>query len=202
MPWKDIVDCLREGEGSQVEFLSSVGSAEELVKYCIAFLNQSGGKIIIGIDDKNNHLVGSNISRNFIDQAIQKIDPAPSLSVDEVKRLDKTLLLITIPPGQSKPYSYRHKYYQRSGAENKRVNKEEIIRQGDTTSTSMSLLNTRQHRVLAYLKTHDHITNRVFRELYKVSHKTAHLELSELLAQCLITKFGQGRNTAYKSAEQ
>jgi uncharacterized membrane protein len=34
-----------------------------------------------------------------------------------------------------------------------------------------------------------------------VSHKTAHLELTDLLSKGIIDKFGQGRNTAYRLAK-
>lgn len=196
MSWKAVIDCLRAGEGPQVEFLTRVASAEELVRYCVSFLNQSGGTIIIGIDDKNNHLVGSNISKNFIELAIQKIDPAPHIEIEEINRLDKLILYITVPEGSSKPYSYRNKYYNREGAETKRMNKEEANHLAG--EQKKSLLNKRQEKVLTYLKDHDSITNRMFRDLHGVSHKTAHIELTELADQQLITKFGLGRNTAYK----
>ncbi len=61
--------------------------------------------------------------------------------------------------------------------------------------------NTRQKAVLDYLKANDTITNRDFREQHKVSHKTAHIELTGLLNASLIIKTGQGRNTAYKIAK-
>ncbi len=195
MSWKEIIDCLRQGEGQNIEFLNGVESAEHLLKHIISFLNNNGGRIIIGIDDKCDHLIGSNISANFIEAAIAKIDPPISIGVEETPRLDKTVILIKIPEGINKPYSYRSKFYYRNGMEAKKVTKEDIFT--IVGQEKVTKINSRQEQTLAFIKVNGEITNRKFRELYKVSHKTAHIELTDLLGRGLIAKTGQGRNTTY-----
>lgn len=196
MPWKDVIECLQAGEGADIEFLNSVPSVEHLLKFIIGFLNNKGGKIIIGIDDKNDLLVGSNVSKGFIDLALQKIDPIVYLNIEEINRLDKTVLFIKVPDGPEKPYAYRGKFYFRQGDDVKRVTKEEIFPMvGQEKSIK---LNNRQEKTLQYLKENQEITNRLFRDMFNVSHKTAHLELTELLNRNLLAKHGKGRNTAYK----
>ena len=196
MPWKDVIECLQQGEGDQVEFLSSIQSAEHLLVYIVSFLNHNGGKIVIGIDDKNDHLIGSNVSGNFISGAIEKITPTISVNVEEINRLDKTIFLIKVPEGINKPYSYRNKYYIREGSDNKKLSKDDMYPiMGPNKPQKM---NDRQDKTLLFLKDNEQITNRTYRDLFSVSHKTAHIELTELMNRALILKSGQGRNTAYQ----
>jgi len=195
MPWKDVIDCLQQGEGDQIEFLTGVSSAENLLLHIVSFLNHNGGKIVIGIDDKNDHLLGSNVSNNFITSAIEKISPSTSVSIEEISRLDKSVFMIKVPEGINKPYSYRNKYYIREGAENKKLSKDDMYPM--IGPSKVQKLNNRQDKTLIYLKDNEKITNRIFRELFSVSHKTAHIELTDLMNRALILKDGQGRNTAY-----
>lgn len=59
------------------------------------------------------------------------------------------------------------------------------------------VLNARQKKAITYLKNHKKLTNRKFRDLFNVSHKTAHLELTELVDRGLLKRLGNGRSTRY-----
>ena len=61
-------------------------------------------------------------------------------------------------------------------------------------------LNSRQTQVLHYLETNPTISNKSYRSLYKISHKTAHIELVDLVAKGHLVQTGAGRNTAYIKA--
>ena len=58
-------------------------------------------------------------------------------------------------------------------------------------------LNERQQKTLRYLDAHQTIQNRQYRELFTVSHKTAHIELVQLVDHGLIESKGSGRSTHY-----
>jgi len=196
MSWREVIECLSEGEGPNIEFLVSIESSEQLVKYIISFLNSKGGRIVIGIDDKNNHLIGSNITKIFIESLMQKIEPAIALDIEEIPRIsNKVVIFIRVPEGTAKPYSYRSKYYFKNGKDVNKHTKDEIYNLVGTQQDSK--LNNRQTQALAYLELNKQITNRKFRELYSVSHKTAHLELTAMFNKAIIGKTGQGRNTSY-----
>lgn len=60
-----------------------------------------------------------------------------------------------------------------------------------------SPLNERQKGALQYLKSHQKIQNKTYREIFSVSHKTAHLELVELVEKAYLCVQGSGRNTCY-----
>jgi len=58
-------------------------------------------------------------------------------------------------------------------------------------------LTERQEKALVYLTKNSFIKNKNYRELYNVSHKTAHLELIDLVQKKLIKSQGSGRSTCY-----
>lgn len=58
-------------------------------------------------------------------------------------------------------------------------------------------LNQRQQQALDYMGQHYQIQNKKYRTLYAVSHKTAHLELTDMLNKGLIEVRGSGRSTHY-----
>jgi predicted HTH transcriptional regulator len=62
-------------------------------------------------------------------------------------------------------------------------------------------LNQRQKKALKYIKKHGAIRNKLYRKLYSVSHKTAHIELVDMVQHNLIVSSGLGRSTCYVLAE-
>jgi len=69
---------------------------------------------------------------------------------------------------------------------------------------SLEKLNERQKQTIHFLRNHDSIKNKKYRELHQVSHKTAHLELVDLVEKGKIESKGSGRSTCYvlKDTEQ
>jgi predicted HTH transcriptional regulator len=196
MSWKKILECLRTGEDEFTEFISFIESTEHILQYIIAFLNNKGGKLVVGIDDKNDHLLGSNVSLNFIETAIQKIEPHIHIDLENIIRGDKSIVFIKVPEGRSKPYSYNNKFYVRKNKTIEKLKKEELFPIG-MNSPIVNNNNKRQIKILELLIKQEKITNRQYRDIFKVSHKTAHLELTDLLKKGVLDKVGMGRNTAY-----
>ena len=58
-------------------------------------------------------------------------------------------------------------------------------------------LTKRQEEALDYLDKNKFIKNKMYRSLFSVSHKTAHLELVDLVQRQLIVSQGSGRSTCY-----
>lgn len=58
-------------------------------------------------------------------------------------------------------------------------------------------LNQRQQKALQYIFNNNSIKNKTYRDRYNVSHKTAHLELVDLVKKNLISSQGSGRSTCY-----
>ncbi len=75
------------------------------------------------------------------------------------------------------------------------------LSQEETEIDSPSDLNERQEQALTFVQTQHSIRNKEYRELFKVSHKTAHLELIGLVKKGLIESTGAGRSTCYVLTE-
>jgi len=58
-------------------------------------------------------------------------------------------------------------------------------------------LNHRQQAILSYLNENPSIKNKDYRSQFSVSHKTAHLELVDMVAKQVLGVEGAGRNTCY-----
>jgi len=306
MDWTRFLEYLSKGENLSTRFLSRVKHHDDLLEIVTAMANTVGGKVFVGMDLVNCHLVGSNIDAAYVDQMIsQHCKPWIHVTAEEVNRGGKVLLCLTVSEGQMKPYFIHDKCYVMEGSKTRIALNEEIremqhnrpstapeaesfkseeiedddIRQitedllnlkkedsvsDDDTVTILPLqdtsaqlqsdlsetaqmetsvtvqevtkveelqsdqelapndsaqpvinaqeftfsvtrnadangesLNDRQRKALDYLRQQEFIKNKLYRELYGVSHKTAHYELIELVERGLLKQQGQGRSTHY-----
>ena len=99
------------GEGKNIEFKREIPqNHEKFLKDIIAFSNTSGGKVIIGIEDKTNMVYGigdqnpfklsDNISNMISDACTPQIDPDITMMTLE----GKTVLEIEVVAGKFRPY--------------------------------------------------------------------------------------------------
>jgi predicted HTH transcriptional regulator len=58
-------------------------------------------------------------------------------------------------------------------------------------------LNDRQKQVIVFMQKNPTIRNQVYREMFGISHKTAHIELTELVNKGVFVQEGAGRSTHY-----
>jgi predicted HTH transcriptional regulator len=199
MTWDEMIQLLEQGEGQQVEFDKVIPSPDDIAREYVAFANSDGGHLILGIDDKNKHLMGVDIEDNTIEKLIQigkeKCVPPIIPHVDIMDRGDKKILDITINEGDEKPYKTDEICYLRDGNISRpaREKEEEEIK----SPWAGKDLNKRQKRALHFITEHGAITNREYREAFNVSHKTAHIELTLLSDKKLVETQGAGRNTHY-----
>lgn len=190
---------LEQGEGQSVEFEKNYPSEDDIARELVAFSNSDGGKIVYGIDDKNKHLVGIDLNINFEDKIknIGKNHCTPQVipNIEILDKAGKTIIVINVPEGDDKPYHCDDICYMRDGNVSRpaKENEEKEL----TNPWSGKGLNKRQIRAMQMIAEHGNITNRVFREAFNVSHKTAHLELTLLVDKGLVVTEGAGRSTCY-----
>jgi predicted HTH transcriptional regulator len=199
MTWEDIMTLLDQGEGQAVEFEKNIPSEDDIARELVAFSNADGGKIIYGIDDKNKHLVGIDVSSELKDRIdrIGKNSCKPSIRpiIDVVEKAEKKIIIITVPEGDDKPYRSDEICYVRDGNVSRPAEENEVKEL--TNPWSGKGLNRRQIRALHMMTEHGSITNREYREAFNVSHKTAHIELTLLVDKRLVLTEGAGRSTRY-----
>jgi predicted HTH transcriptional regulator len=157
----------------------------------------------------------------------QNCDPVPIFRHETVTKNEKNLHILHVPDQDKKPYSYHRRCLLREGAQNRlaSVEEEESLRElaaeralhtpahapqpamaaledwvtdnPDSESRPNTPLNARQEQALFFLSRNANISNRAYRDLFKVSHKTAHLELVDLVEKGWVVSQGLGRSTCY-----
>jgi predicted HTH transcriptional regulator len=199
MTWDELIQLLDQGEGQQVEFDKVIPSPDDIAREYVAFANSDGGHLILGIDDKNKHLMGVNIEENSLDKLMkigqEKCVPAIHPNIEIMERSEKKILSIMINEGDEKPYRTDEICYIRDGNISRPARDSE--EEGIKSPWAGKDLNKRQKRALQFITEHGTITNREYREAFNISHKTAHIELTLLAEKKLVEAQGAGRNTHY-----
>ena len=117
-----VQDIIALGEGFTTEFKRS-GTAHLGRELC-AFANASGGKILIGVNDDGSvvGITDANRLKSEVQNIARSIEPVLVVDVE----LQENILVVTVPPQNSKPYSFAGKFYFRDGATSQQMTREEI----------------------------------------------------------------------------
>jgi len=110
------------GEGFTTEFKRA--GTSNLGREICAFANATGGVILIGVTD-SGQIIGVD-NHNRLKSEVQAIartaDPPIAVDVESAGGV----LLVTVPPQHSKPYSFGGKFFMRKGASSQQMSREEI----------------------------------------------------------------------------
>jgi predicted HTH transcriptional regulator len=195
--WEDLLNFINQPNNPEIEFKSSLIESKELAQLMVSFANSNGGTLILGFNKVNVQLTGFPHDKEWILTA-SKRDCAPSLNIglSEIIRGDKKVFILDIPEGDDKPYKVNNISYVRS------EEKQELVAATPEMEKEMNPfgingLNARQREAMGYIQRNGKITNKDFRELNQVSHKTAHIELTELVTRGVLKTAGAGRSTCY-----
>lgn len=94
---EEIVKLISQGDNDRVEFRRHSGGPNLLGKVMSSFANASGGKLIIGVDNKGK-IVGckkDSLIETF-NKAKEKLTPCPNISIEFVEIEKKVLAIISI----------------------------------------------------------------------------------------------------------
>lgn len=195
---------MEQGEGQALEFEKSVPSEDDLAREFVAFSNCDGGRLILGIDDKNKHLLGISADDNFTNWlsgiAQNRCIPKININTEVLDKSGHKLAVITVHEGDEKPYKTDDICYIRDGADSRPAKERE--EQEITSPWAGHGLNKRQKRAMDHIKEHGSISNKEYREMFNISHKTAHLELTLLADKKILHCEGAGRSTRYVLPEK
>lgn len=110
-----ILDNIKNGENRRNEFKEKLPKHDQIAKTVVAFSNGAGGKLIIGIEDQTNKVVG--LSDDDVVQLPDQIsniiyDSCYPIIIPEIysERIgDQTVLVVEVFPGPLKPYYLKNK---------------------------------------------------------------------------------------------
>lgn len=128
---KDVIEIIKNGENSYIEFKEEKVKANDLAGEVVAFSNMEGGTIIIGVSDDGiiKGITDDNIEEKIMNICRNNCIPNIIPMYQELIIEGNKISIITIPKGKHKPYyTIDNKYYIRVGTTKRIASKEELMR--------------------------------------------------------------------------
>lgn len=132
----ELIELIRGGEDSRLEFKRDGVQNHALAKALVAFLNLEGGTVLIGVDDDGS--VSGTSRERLVEWVIEvgraKIEPQiiPLVSWARNAEPGRDVLAVSVTGGPDKPYACVHDnrktYYVRAGNTSREASREELER--------------------------------------------------------------------------
>ncbi len=135
MLYPDLLDIIRNGENSGVEFKRDDITPEELAKEFVAFANFRGGIVLLGVDDQGeiSGLKRHNTEEWIMDTVFHHyVTPSIIPFYEEVTTPDGVVAVIKIEQGIQKPYAVRKRdrdeVFIRIGSISRKADRDQLLR--------------------------------------------------------------------------
>lgn len=119
------------GESETLEFKRTTGQRREAARALCAMLNHRGGRVLFGVEP-DGRIAGQQVGERTIEEVAQdlrEIDPPVFPSIERVPVGNgREVLVVSVPTGQSRPYSYRGQAYRRVGNTSPAMSRDEYNR--------------------------------------------------------------------------
>jgi len=126
----ELLEIIRNGESSKVEFKTEDVHPTSLTEEIVAFANFEGGVILLGVDD-NGNLVGCarpDIEGFVVNVCRNNVRPALIPLIEKFRIADQQILAVTIPRGETAYSTNRGLYYIRVGSTKQVPTQQELLR--------------------------------------------------------------------------
>jgi predicted HTH transcriptional regulator len=185
------------GENVNLDFKKTISSAEKIAKTLVAFANNRGGKLLIGVaDDGTIKGVKSEEEEKYMiaKSAHQFCRPAIEPRFEEIYVDDKLVLVVDIPKSDIKPHyalDENKKWWVYFRVKDKSVLASKIIvdvlKEGAKDTGQLIAYSEYEHKLLNYLAEHGRITLKEYTKLTRSAHKKAQrIIVSLILAGVII----------------
>ena len=119
------------GESETLEFKRSTGEQRAAMHALTAMLNHRGGRVLFGVE-ADGRVTGQHVGDRTLEdlaQEIGQIEPPVFPGIERIPVADgREVLAVSVPQGQSRPYSHRNVAYRRVGNVNARLSRDEYNR--------------------------------------------------------------------------
>ena len=131
----ELLEIIRSGESSGVEFKRDDIPIQDLAREIVAFANYQGGMILLGVEDdeKISGIQRQNIEEWVMEACRTKVKPEiiPYYETVVIEK-GKRVAVVRISSGHAKPYAMLHHghryYYIRAGSTVREAGREELLR--------------------------------------------------------------------------
>ena len=192
----NIRKLILQGEGTTLDFKKTITSNEKIAKSLVAFANNKGGQLLIGVAD-NGNIVGvksEDEERYMITKsAHQFCKPAIEPEFEEIYMDDKLVLLVNIPKSDMKPHyalDENKKWWVYFRVNDKSILASKIIvdvikRSNDPADQLIPYTND-EKKLFEYLNQEGRITLKQFTKITRSSNKKAQKILVNLIISGVI----------------
>jgi ATP-dependent DNA helicase RecG len=130
----ELIEALKKGESSTVQFKERLPHQDSLAQEMTAFSNSHGGVLIVGVNDKTGALNGlsfaeiQSTNQQLVNVASQSVFPSVIITTETVNVNGSNLIVVGIKEGISKPYKDRlGSIFIKNGSDKRRVTSNEEI---------------------------------------------------------------------------
>ncbi|PST83191.1 AAA family ATPase [Pedobacter yulinensis] len=189
----NIKKLILQGEGTTLDFKKTITSNEKIAKSLVAFANNQGGKLLVGVadDGRIKGLKSEDEERYMLEKsATQFCRPAIDIRFEEVYVDDKLVLVAEIPESDTKPHyalDEQGKWWAYIRIRDKTVLASRIIvdvlKQTAQPTDQVIVFSDNEKKLLSYLEENGRITLKQFSKLIRASYrKTQKILVSLILA--------------------
>lgn len=185
-----IKSLILQGEGVMLDFKKTITNTEKIAKSLVAFANNKGGKLLIGVaDDGSIKGVKSEEEEKYmiLTAAHQFCKPAIEPHFEEIYVDDKLVLVVNIPESDTKPHyalDEHKKWWAYIRIDDKSVLASriiiEVLKQDDNTGVLISYSDN-EKKLLSYLSENERITLKQFSKILRCSYRKAQKILVNLI---------------------
>ena len=129
-----LIELIKKGESSTVQFKERVEDAHKLSQELVAFSNARGGTIVIGVDDKTGRIKGLSFEEIHMTNSLivgattNNVKPPVIVETETVAAGKENLLVVHLAEGLSKPYKDKNgAIWIKNGSDKRRVTANEEI---------------------------------------------------------------------------
>lgn len=179
----NIKRLILEGENVSLDFKKTISSAEKIAKTLVAFANNKGGKLLIGVADDGaiKGVKSEEEEKYMINKAAHQLcKPAIEPKFEEVYLDGKVVLVVDIPQSDSKPHyamDENKKWWVYFRVKDKSILASKIIvdvlKQGNRETGQLIAYSEHEKKLLQYLEEHGRITLKEYSKLTRSAYKKA-----------------------------
>lgn len=207
----NIKKLILQGEGTTLDFKKTINSNEKIAKSLVAFANNKGGQLLIGVaDDGSIKGVKSEDEERYMitKSAHQFCRPAIEPEFEEIYVDDKLVLVVTIHPSDTKPHyalDENKKWWVYFRVQDKSLLASKIIvdvikKSGDTNGQLISYRED-EKKLFEYLGQQGRITLKEFSKITRSSYKKAQKVLVSLIISGVIQPHSSEKEEYFTSIQ-
>ncbi|MFC5411896.1 helix-turn-helix domain-containing protein [Larkinella bovis] len=195
----NLKELIEQGEGTRLEFKSTIHTAYRIARTLTAFSNTAGGLLVVGVSDDGRI---SGIESELAEmQKIEKatdflVDPAISISYEVVSEGRRQVIFIDVAESSEKPHYAIDERGNRTiyiRARDKSVPTNKLILSHPASPDSQLLQTPNVRNLIQALRKSDFITAKQYAQLVNISEYRANKLLLQLTGQGLLVMVDKPR---------